>query len=94
MNLNQIINAWENNALPTDVDALKACKREIDNCELRTFETWRMTSNRTTSSMLMNEQIQYGEISEAIQKRIDSLIRQKEYHNIINKPLFTSQPAY
>lgn len=94
MNLNQIIKSWENNALPKDLNVLKVWKKEIDDCERQTFETWRMTSNRKTASMLTDEQLKYSEISETIQKTINNLITEQEYKAIVNRPLFTSQSAY
>jgi len=87
MNLITIIQAWENNALPKDISTLEACKKEIDNCEKVTFETWRTTTDRKLACMLMNEQIQYAEISLAIQLAIASLTLQDDFNKIITRPL-------
>ena len=86
MNLNFILDQWENNVLPQDLSVLKVYKKEIDNCEQRTFETWRTTSNSRTSKMLMNEHIVYAEVSQAIQQNIYRLERQLEFSQFVNNP--------
>ena len=86
MNLNLILDQWENNVLPQDLCVLKAYKKEIDNCEQRTFETWRTTSNSRTAKMLMNEHIAYAEVSQAIQHNIYQLERQLEFSQFVNNP--------
>ena len=86
MNLNFILDQWENNVLPQELSVLKAYKKEIDNCEQRTFETWRTTSNSRTAKMLMNEHIAYAEVSQAIQQNIYQLERQLEFSQFVNNP--------
>ena len=93
MTLNLIIHAWENNALPKDLDVLKTWKKEIDNCEKRAFEVWRITTNNRWAIVLMNEQIYYADISQGINDRIRSLTRQRDYNNILNRP-FTFKSAH
>ena len=93
MNLITIIQAWENNALPKDIRVLEAYKKEIDACENITFQTWRTTTNRKLACMLMNEQIQYAEISLDIQLAIASLNHRRFMETVINKT-FTSKSTY
>ena len=93
MNLITIIQAWENNALPKDICVLEAYKKEIDACESVTFQTWRTTTNRKLACMLMNEQIQYAEISLDIQLAIAALNHHRLMQTVINKPL-TCKSAY
>lgn len=93
MTLNLIILAWENNALPKDLDVLKTWKKEIDNCEKRAFEAWRTATSSALATMLMNEQIYYADVSLGINDTIRSLTRQRDFTNILNRP-FTFKSAY
>lgn len=93
MNLNSIIQAWENNALPKELTVLEAYKREIDNCEKHAFEAWRTTTDRTMAKMLMNEQILYAEVSVSLQNAISNLTREQTFNRIVNQQ-FTFKYAY
>ncbi|MDQ6479829.1 hypothetical protein [Dyadobacter sp. LHD-138] len=82
MNLNSIIQAWENNALPADLTVLDAYKKEIDNCEKHAFEAWRTTTNKAMAKMLMNELILYADVSVAI--LLEKSLKARET-SIVNK---------
>lgn len=84
MNLVTIISEWENNALPNDILKLEAYKAEIDKCELSTFEAWRTATDKTMSTMLVNEQLLYADVSNRIQKAISDIKHQQIISQIKN----------
>lgn len=74
MNIHEIILAWENNALPKDLDALAAIQNKVDDYWKKAKTGALDALTVPVNEMYTAEAFVYAIVSEAIQKQIDAII--------------------
>jgi hypothetical protein len=78
MNIHEIIHAWENSALPNDLDALAAMQNKIDDYYQKAQSGVLSCKNGSVMEMYQQESFVYSIVSEVIQRKIESLIPEKK----------------
>lgn len=74
MNIHEIIHAWENSALPTDLDALAAMESKVDDYA-NAADQWEEKSNSVLIKGVYMSQLRlFSAIKSDIQLRVNSAI--------------------
>lgn len=81
MIINDIVDAWELNKLPTDINTLIAWKKEADQAEQIAFDAWRDSTAKTKeeSQQLVFNHVLYHEISMGIQSHLTDLLTTRPF---------------
>lgn len=79
MTINDIVDAWERNCLPTDINTLISMKKKADQAEQVAFNAWRASVSKTESERLVFDHVLYHEISIGIQNYLNELLTTKPF---------------
>ena len=73
MNVKEIVDAWESNKLPQDIETLSAWKIITDQAEQDAFHAWRTSTCRAEGEKLVDDHLMYHIISIEIKQKISEV---------------------